>query len=47
MGYWDGKSAYGCKYAVKFAPKHTKGVRLTFWQRIKLLFGADLLIAHH
>lgn len=45
--YWLGQSSYGCKYRVEFSPKHTKGVHLPFWQRVKLLLGAHLIIAHH
>ena len=45
--YWLGKSPYGCKYRVEFNPKRTKGVKLGLIARIKLLFGADLIIAHH
>ena len=45
--YWLGKSAYGCKYRVEFSPAYTRGVKLGLWSRVKLLLGADLIIAHH
>lgn len=44
--FWR-KSAYGCKYRIEFNPSYIKGVELTFLDRVKLAFGADLIIVHH
>jgi len=41
------KSDYGCKYRIGPIFAYLKGVDLTFWDRIKLLFGAQLYIVHH
>lgn len=41
------KSDYGCKYRIGPINAYLKGVELTFWDRFRLMLGAQLYIVHH